>query len=68
VPRPSDDFVAGVKRSIARTWLPQHGRIGAAIVRELFDDGIGPMGRMPVDADGCAAYIGRCRNTSGMTV
>jgi superfamily II DNA or RNA helicase len=66
VARPSDEFVLKTKRSLARIWLPQHGRIGAAIVRELFDDQIGPMGRMPTDAEGCAAYIDRCRNTSGL--
>lgn len=51
VPRPSDEFVQDTKRSLARIWLPQHGRIGAAIVRELFDDQIGPMGSMPTDAE-----------------
>ncbi|MGI8671267.1 MAG: DEAD/DEAH box helicase family protein [Luteitalea sp.] len=66
VSRPSDSFVQSTKRSIAAAWLPQHGRIGAAIVRELFDIGIGPMGKMPEDADGCARYVDRCRNSSGL--
>jgi hypothetical protein len=66
VSRPSEDFVQRTKRSLTTVWLPQHRRIGVAIVRELFDVGIGPMGKMPEDAEGCARYLERCRNTSGL--
>lgn len=66
VPRPSDDFVQRTRRSLTTVWLPQHRRIGAAIVRELFDVGMGPMGKMPEDANGCARYLERCRHTSGL--
>ena len=66
VPRPSDDFVQRTKRSLTTVWLPQQRRIAAAIVRELFDVGIGPMGKMPEDVDGCARYLERCRHTSGL--
>ena len=64
VKRPNEDFVRKTKDSIARVWLPQHGAVGDAIIRELFDMQIGPMGAMPTDAEGCARYVGRCKNTS----
>lgn len=64
VSRPNDDFVRKTKDSIAKVWLPQHAGVGAAIVRELFDMHIGPMGAMPEGAEGYASYIARCRNTS----
>lgn len=64
VARPNDEFVSRTKDVLTRVWLPQHSGIGTAIVRQLFDWGVGPLGAMPTDAAGCAAYIGRCRNRS----
>jgi superfamily II DNA or RNA helicase len=66
VSRPNDDFVRKTKDSITRVWLPQYAGVGTEIVRELFDMHIGPMGVMPMDAEGCARYISRCRNSSGL--
>jgi superfamily II DNA or RNA helicase len=66
VVRPNDDFVRGARDTLARVWLPQHVGIGTSIVRELFDRHIGPRGTMPEDAQGCADYIKRCRNSSGL--
>ncbi|MEO7507479.1 MAG: DEAD/DEAH box helicase [Pyrinomonadaceae bacterium] len=62
--RPDDDFVRRTKNTLAQVWLPQHARIGAAIVRQLFAMDIGPRGAMPEDAEGCAKYVDRCRNSS----
>jgi superfamily II DNA or RNA helicase len=64
VARPNDDFVRRTKDALASAWLPRHGGIAKAIVRELFDMDIGRRGPMPEDADGCADYVKRCRNTS----
>jgi len=64
VARPNDDFVRRTKDTLARVWLPQYAGIGAAIVRELFDMKIGPLGPMPQDAIGCAEYVARCKNSS----
>jgi superfamily II DNA or RNA helicase len=64
VARPNDEFVQRTKDTLARVWLPQHGGIGAAVVRELFDMNIGPRGGLPDDATGCANYVDRCRNSS----
>lgn len=66
VSRPNDDFVRKTKKSIVKHWLPKHGRVGASIVRELWDRQIGPMGAMPTDASGCAQYVDRCRNSTGL--
>jgi ATP-dependent helicase IRC3 len=64
VKRPDEEFVRKTKDVIAKVWLPQQVGVGAAIVRELFDLQIGPMGAMPTDAEGCARYVSRCKNTS----
>jgi len=66
VARPNDDFIRRTKNTLARAWLPQHPGIGTSVVRELFDRHIGPLGAMPQDAEGCAQYVARCRNTSGL--
>jgi superfamily II DNA or RNA helicase len=64
VARPNDDFIRRTKDTLARIWLPQHEGVAKAVVRELFDMRIGPLGQMPQDAGGCAEYVMRCRNTS----
>lgn len=67
VKRPDDDFIHKTRDVIAKVWLPQQqASVGMAVVRELFDMNIGPRGEMPSDAAGCAAYVLRCRNTSGL--
>lgn len=64
VARPNDGFIRETKDTLAGVWLPQHAGMGAAIVRELFDLRIGPMGAVPQDAAGCAEYVRRCRNST----
>lgn len=64
VARPNDDFVRQTKNTLARVWLPKHPAVGGAIVRELFDMHIGPLGPMPQDGEGCAEYVLKCRNSA----
>lgn len=66
VKRPDDDFIRTTKDVIATVWLRKHAGIGQSIVRELFDRHLGGMGAMPSDAEGCANYVARCRNSSSL--
>lgn len=64
--RPHDEFIRRTKDTLAGVWLRQYPAIAEAIVRELFDLAIGPMGRFPEDSTGWASYVTRCRNTAGL--
>lgn len=64
--RPTDDFVRTTKDTIARVWLVQHPQIAEWVSRQLFEKGVGPMGRRPTDAAGAAKYVTKCRNSSGL--
>lgn len=64
--RPHDEFIRRTKDTLAEVWLKQNPAIAEAIVRELLALGVGPMGALPQDPNGCASYVNRCRNTSGL--
>lgn len=64
VARPNDAFLRDTKAVFERVWLPQHPAVAKAVVRELFELRLGPMGVLPEDVTGAVEYVMRCRNTS----